>query len=87
MELITHLTAPRGDIAGDPLEDLVRHLKDLEDFSERLGASSGLFLSDDSGRLYGALTESELKPVIKRISGRINEKIQECKNEISKQVK
>ena len=85
-ELITHLDAPRGDISGDPLNQLVRHLKDLEDLSEKLNAQSELYLSDKEGRLFGMLTKSELEPVCKRIQIKIDRKIKECKTEIRKKI-
>ena len=85
-ELITHLDSPRGDISGDPLDRLVMHLKELERFSEKLGAGSGLFLADQDGVLFGELNRSELTPIIKRIQGKIEKKIKEAKEEIRKKI-
>ena len=85
-ELIQHLDAPRGDIAGDPIDKLVNHLDQLEDFSKKLGAQSGLYLSDKDGRLYGLLTRAELEPICKRIQEKIDKKIEQCKAEIRKKI-
>ena len=85
-ELAQRLEAPRGDVAGDPLEKLVRHLAELERYSKKLETQSGLYLADKDGVLFGELTKSELAPVIKRMGAKIEKKIKECRDEIRKNV-
>jgi hypothetical protein len=85
-ELAERLEAPRGDVAGDDLEKLIRHLKELEKFSKKLETQGGLYLADKDGVLFGELTKSELKPIVKRIQEKITRKLKECRQEIAKHV-
>ena len=86
MEFVKHIDAPRGDVVGKELGDLVKHLAELQRFLEKLDKRSGLYLSNQDGLLLGELTKSELDPIVKRIREKIETKIKECKLEISQHV-